>query len=95
MKVLVIQQRYGIGDMLVFSPYLKALSDKTGAKISLLAKQSSKSTDLFSSENFLAEVIGLDSTNDGILGFFKLLKEIKKKNLIKYLYLMAQLDTEC
>ncbi len=83
MKVLVIQQRYGIGDMLVFSPYLKALSDKTGAKISLLAKQSSKSTDLFSSENFLAEVIGLDSTNDGILGFFKLLKEIKKKKFDK------------
>ena len=42
MKVLVIQQRYGIGDMLIFLPYLKALSEKIGAKVSLLAKDSSQ-----------------------------------------------------
>ena len=88
MKVLVVQQRYGIGDMLIFLPYLKALSEKNNVKISLLAKKTSRSSELFKSENFLDEIIDLDSTNDGISGFFKLSKEIKKKNLIKYIFLM-------
>ena len=39
MKVLVIQQRYGIGDMLIFLPYLKAIWQKNNVKISLLAKK--------------------------------------------------------
>ena len=43
MKVLVIQQRYGIGDMLIFLPYLKAISEKNNVKISLLAKKTSRS----------------------------------------------------
>ena len=83
MKVLVIQQRYGIGDMLIFLPYLKALSEKIGAKVSLLAKDSSRASDLFESEDFLDEIIKLDSSNDGILGFIKLSTEIKKKNFDK------------
>ena len=83
MKVLVIQTRYGIGDMLIFLPYLKAISQKTGVKISILAKTTSKANELFKDENFLDEVIKLDSTNDKILGFSKLSKEIKSKNFDK------------
>ena len=78
MKVLVIQQRYGIGDMLIFLPYLKAIAQKNNVKISLLAKKTSKSSELFKEENFLDEIINLDSTNDGVSGFFKLSKEIKR-----------------
>ena len=77
MKVLVVQQRYGIGDMLIFLPYLKALSEKNNVKISLLAKKTSRSSELFKSETFLDEIIDLDSTNDGISGFFK--RNQKKK----------------
>ena len=83
MKVLVIQQRYGIGDMLIFLPYLKALAEKNNVKISLLAKKTSRSSELFKAENFLDEIIDLDSTNDGISGFFKLSKEIKKRKFDK------------
>ena len=83
MKVLVIQTRYGIGDMLIFLPYLKAISEKTGTKISVLAKESSKANELFKDENFLDEVIKLDSTNDKISGFSKLTKEIKSKSFDK------------
>ena len=83
MKVLVIQTRYGIGDMLMFLPYLKAISQKTGVKISILAKETSKANELFKDENFLDEVIKLDSTNDKISGFSKLTKEIKNKNFDK------------
>ena len=50
MKVLVIQQRYGIGDMLIFLPYLKAIAEKNNVKISLLAKKTSRSSDLFQGE---------------------------------------------
>ena len=83
MKVLVVQQRYGIGDMLIFLPYLKALSEKNNVKISLLAKKTSRSSELFKSENFLDEIIDLDSTSDGISGFFNLSKEIKKRKFDK------------
>ena len=83
MKVLVIQTRYGIGDMLIFLPYLKAISQKTGVKISILAKETSKASELFKDEDFLDEVIKLDSANDKILGFSKLTKEVKNKNFDK------------
>ena len=83
MKVLVVQQRYGIGDMLIFLPYLKALSEKNNVKVSLLAKKTSRSSELFKSETFLDEIIDLDSTNDGISGFFNLSKEIKKRKFDK------------
>ena len=83
MKVLVVQQRYGIGDMLIFLPYLKALSEKNNVKISLLAKKTSRSSELFKSEKFLDEIIDLDSTNDGISGFFNLSKEIKRRKFDK------------
>ena len=75
MKVLVIQTRYGIGDMLIFLPYRKAISEKTGVKVSILAKETSRANELFKDENFLDEVIKLDETNDKILGFSKLTKE--------------------
>ena len=83
MKVLVIQTRYGIGDMLIFLPYLKAISERTGVKLSLLAKETSKANELFKYENFLDEVIKLDDTKDKISGFSKLTKEIKSKNFDK------------
>ena len=83
MKVLVIQQRYGIGDMLIFLPYLKAISEKNNVKISLLAKKTSRSSELFKDEKFLDEIINLDSSNDGVSGFFKLSKEIKEKKFDK------------
>ena len=49
----------------------------------LLAKKSSRSSDLFFGENFLDEIINLDASKDGISGFFKLLKEIRKRKFDK------------
>ena len=83
MKVLVIQQRYGIGDMVIFLPYLKAIAEKNNVKISLLAKKTTRCSDLFVGENFLDEVINLDSSNDGISGFFKLSNDIKRRKFDK------------
>ena len=69
--------------MLIFLPYLKAIAQKNNVKISLLAKKTSKSSELFKRKNFLDEIINLDSTNDGISGFFKLSKEIKRRKFDK------------
>ena len=42
MKILAIQNRMGIGDTVIFLPYIKALSKKYNSPISLLVKESSK-----------------------------------------------------
>ena len=83
MKVLVIQQRYGIGDMVIFLPYLKAIAEKNNVKISLLAKKTTRCSDLFVGENFIDEIINLDASNDGISGFFKLSNDIKRRKFDK------------
>ena len=53
MKVLVIQQRYGIGDMVIFTPYLHAICKKFNTPVSLLAKETSKAKDLFAEDKHL------------------------------------------
>ena len=80
MKVLVIQQRYGIGDMVIFSPYIQAISKKCGVPVSILAKKSSKASEIFSEDNSVNEIIDLEKSLDTIRGFFKISKIIKEKN---------------
>ena len=43
MKVLVIQNRMGIGDMVIFLPFIEAISKKFKTPVSILVKESSKS----------------------------------------------------
>ena len=89
MKVLVVQQRMGIGDMIIFLPYIHAISKKFQSKVSLLVKKSSKADDLFADDERVGEIINLDinknnsSRHNGLGGFFRLVKEIKKKKFDK------------
>ena len=89
MKVLVIQQRMGIGDMVIFLPYIHAISKKYSTSITVLAKKNSKIDELCESDQHIKEIIFLDrdknnkGRHDGIFGFFNLVKEIKKKNFDK------------
>ena len=39
MKILVIQNRMGIGDTVIFLPFIKAISKKFGVPVSLLVKK--------------------------------------------------------
>ena len=41
MKILAIQNRMGIGDTVIFLPFIKAISEKFNSPISLLVKESS------------------------------------------------------
>ena len=42
MKILIIQNRMGIGDMIIFLPFIEAISKKFNSPVSLLVKESSK-----------------------------------------------------
>ena len=79
MKILIIQQRYGIGDLIIFLPYIHAISKKFNTRVSLLVKESSKASDLLADDDCIDEIIILDKEKDGLGGFFKLSNELKKR----------------
>jgi heptosyltransferase-2 len=89
MKVLVVQQRMGIGDMIIFLPYIHAISKKFQSQVSLLVKKDSKAEQLCQDDHHIEEVIYLDrsqnksGSHDGFFGFLRLLKIIKKKKFDK------------
>ena len=89
MKVLVVQQRMGIGDMIIFLPYVHAISKKFQTQVSLLVKKNSKAEELCAEDQHIKEIIYLDRNknntgrHDGWLGFFNLLKDIKEKKFDK------------
>ena len=47
MKILAVQNRMGIGDTVIFLPFIKALSKKFNSPISILVKESSKARSIF------------------------------------------------
>ncbi len=88
MKILVIQNRMGIGDMVIFLPFIEAISKKFNYPITLLTKESSKAKEYLSNNNHIEKIIDLkrNSNNDyhqGILGFFRLKNDLKKFNFDK------------
>ena len=74
MKILAIQNRMGIGDTVIFLPYIKAISQKFNSPISLLVKESSKADQYLDETDYINEIIILDRNkesegkHDGILG---------------------------
>ena len=89
MKVLVIQPKIGMGDMVIYLPYIHAISKKYQKPISILVKENSRANQLLLDDKQIEEIIILDRTkdnsgsHDGLSGFFKLSKEIKSKNFDK------------
>ena len=45
MKILAIQNRMGIGDMVIFLPFIEAISKKFKSPVSLLVKKSAKASE--------------------------------------------------
>ena len=74
MKILIIQQRYGIGDLIIFLPYIHAISKKFKTKVSLLVKGSSKASDLLSNDENIDEIIKIIKNSKNT--------ELAKKNLL-------------
>jgi heptosyltransferase II len=90
MKILAVQNRMGIGDMVIYLPFIEAISKKFGVPISILVKESSKATQFLKDNTNIDQIIILDRDNkvqngrhDGFIGSYKLVKDLKKYNFDK------------
>ena len=87
MKILAVQNRMGIGDTVIFLPFIKALSKKFNSPISLLVKQNSKADQFLFQTSYIDKIIFLKRDNNnrhsGFIGSFNLIKDIKKYNFDK------------
>ncbi len=89
MKVLVIQPKIGMGDMVIYLPYIHAISKQCNKSISLMVKENSRAQELLADDEHVNEIILLDRNDskngihDGITGFVRLVKLIKSKKFDK------------
>ena len=89
MKVLVIQPKIGMGDMVIYLPYIHAISKKYQTPVSILVKENSRANQLLAEDKHIKEILILDRTknnsgsHDGLSGFFKLSKDLKLKKYDK------------
>ena len=91
MKILIIQTKMGIGDMIIYLPYIHAISKKYKKSVSVLVKDSSKAKELLADDNHIDEIITLKKEMDGIGGIFKLTNELKKRNFDKIIIFNSSL----
>jgi heptosyltransferase-2 len=89
MKILVVQNRMGIGDTVIFLPFIEAISKKFNVPVSLLVKKSSKADQYLKQTDYLDNIIFLERNNkkddrhNGILGSIRLAQELKKNKFDK------------
>ena len=85
MKILAVQNRMGIGDMVIFLPFIESIAKKYGYPISILVKENSKASKYLNNNPNISEIIILDRDNkskkgrhDGIGGAIRLINDLKK-----------------
>ena len=90
MKILAVQNRMGIGDMVIFLPFIEAISKNFGFPISILVKENSKAIQFLKENKNINQIIILDRDNkikngrhDGIIGSYNLAKDLRKYNFDK------------
>ena len=89
MKILAVQNRMGIGDTVIFLPFIKALSKKYNSPISILVKENTKAEQFLDQTNYIDKILLLErdrnnnNKHGGFFGTFKLINYIKKYNFDK------------
>ena len=89
MKILAVQNRMGIGDTVIFLPFIKALSKNYNSPISLLVKESSKANQYLEETKYIDKIIILErdqknnNRHDGFFGSFNLIEDLKSHNFDK------------
>ena len=85
MKILIVQNKMGIGDMIIYLPFIEAISKKFSTPIHILVKKSSKAEQFLKDNTTINKIIILDRDNalksgrhEGFVGFFNLISDIKK-----------------
>ena len=74
MKILAVQNRMGIGDTVIFLPFIKALSKKFNSPISMLVKESSKADQYLYQTSYIDKILLLErdkKTKNRHGGFFR------------------------
>ena len=90
MKILVVQNKMGIGDMVIYLPFIKAISKKFNTTVSILVKESSKAEQFLKNNNFIDKIIILERDNklksgrhEGLVGSYNLVKDLKQYDFDK------------
>ena len=90
MKILVIQNKMGIGDMVIYLPFIEAISKKFNTSVSILVKESSKAEQFLKDSNIINKIITLDRNNslkngrhEGLAGSYNLIRDLKQYNFDK------------
>ena len=89
MKILAVQSRMGIGDTVIFLPFIKALSKKFNSPISILVKENSKANQYLHQTKYIDKILILErdkkvsDKHGGFLGSLNLIKDIKKHKFDK------------
>ena len=90
MKILVIQNKMGIGDMVIYLPFIEAISKKFNTHVSILVKESSKAEQFLKDSNIINKIIILERNNnlnngrhEGLTGSYNLIRDLKQHNFDK------------
>ena len=82
MKILAVQNRMGIGDTVIFLPYIKALYKKFNTPINILVRESSKANQFLDQTDYVDQIIILDRNknsngrHDGVRGSLNLINDL-------------------
>ena len=60
MKILILQNRMGIGDMIMFLPFIEAISKKFKTPVTILAKKNTKVEMYFNNKEIVEEIMYLE-----------------------------------
>ncbi len=97
MRILAVQNRMGIGDTVIFLPFIKAISEKFNSPVSLLVKKNSKADQYLYQTDYIDEIIFLEKEMEGSFwrnGFLRnldLIINIKKYNFDKIIVFNSSL----
>ena len=84
MKILAVQSKMGIGDTVIFLPFIEALSKKFNSPISLLVKESSKADQYLYKTKYIDKLLILERDNkvknrhSRFFGSLNLIKDLRK-----------------
>ena len=90
MKILIIQNKMGIGDMVIYLPFIEAISKKFHTPVTILVKESSKAEQFLKDSNIINKIIILERNNklksgrhEGLAGFYNLVRNLKQHSFDK------------
>ena len=90
MKILVVQNKMGIGDMVIYLPFIDSISKRFNVPVNILVKESSKAEQFLKDNKIIEKIIILkqgnklkDAKHQGFKGFFRLVKELREHNFDK------------